>query len=99
MPDLPSQVLEIAIALAFVFFLFSLVASGITELVSALLRLRARTLESGLRELLSDPATANELFSHPLVARLAKGEKRKTPSYLSPRNFSLALIDTIAPPP
>jgi hypothetical protein len=97
-PDLPSQVLEIAIALAFVFFLFSLVASGITELVSALLRLRARTLESGLRELLADPATANELFSHPLVARLAKGAKRKTPSYLSPRNFSLALIDTIAPP-
>ena len=97
MPDGASQVLEIAIAVAFVFFVLSLVASGITEFIAALLRLRARTLEAGLRELLGDEE-AEALFGHPLIARMAKGRKQKTPSYLSPRNFALALIDTIAPP-
>jgi hypothetical protein len=98
-PDLASQVLEVVIAVAFVYFVLSLVASAITEAVAAILRLRARTLESGLRELIADREKAEALFDQPLVSQMTKGKKRRTPSYLSPRNFALALIDTIAPPP
>lgn len=97
MPDVASQVLEIAIALAFVYFLLSLITSGIAEVIAVSLRLRARTLETGLRELLGSEK-ADQLFEHSLVSKMAKGE-RKTPSYLSARNFAFALIDTVAPPP
>ena len=98
MPDVASQVLEIAIAIAFVFFTLSLVVSGMTELIASALRLRSRTLEHGLRQLLADEDKANALLENPLVSQMAKGE-RKPPSYLSSRNFALAFIDTIAPPP
>ena len=99
MPEVTSQVLEIAIASAFVFFLLSLIASGITEALAAAFRLRARMLEKGIRELLCDEQKSDALFAHPLVAQMTKGVNRKTPSYLAPRNFTLALLDTVAPPP
>jgi hypothetical protein len=124
--------LDLAIGLAFIFFLLSTLASTIQEFIAGILGLRARTLEQGLRSMLEDPEKGWEfvdrVYDHDLVRSLyrtppmaksphakAKGrnanvaeqgavkraagffKRTKGPSYLAPRTFALALLDTVAP--
>lgn len=49
---LGSEVLDVAIGLAFVYFLLSLVCSAVREMIEAILKRRAVHLERGIRELL-----------------------------------------------
>ena len=55
-----SSALDVAIGLAFLFFLFSLVISRINEFVATALNLRHKGLENALRAMLDDhrPAAA-----------------------------------------
>jgi hypothetical protein len=66
--------LDLAIGLAFIFFLLSTLAATIQEFVAAILGLRARTLEQGLRSLLEDPergwAYVDKFYDHPLIKSL-----------------------------
>jgi hypothetical protein len=96
--DTGSEFLDVVLALAFVYFLLSLICSGVAEAIAAALKLRARKLEQGIDELLASDAggPADDLKAHPLVKRMARG-RRKTPSYVSSRGFTLALLDTLAP--
>jgi hypothetical protein len=103
MPDINSPVLDVGIALAFIFFLLSTFSSAITEGVSWLLHKRAKDMEKGLKKLLEDPGVANALFDHPLVKPLvptglpARIRNVKTPAYMSSRTFALALLNNLAP--
>jgi hypothetical protein len=100
--DLGSPVLEVAIGLAFVFFLLSTVVSAITEGFAWLTRQRAKQLEEGIKGLLGDNELSREVLGHSLVQSDVRGRARRKrrrkdkPSYVSARNFSLALIDTLA---
>ncbi len=104
--DLGGSAVEVAIGLAFVFFLLSTVVSAITEGIAWLTKQRAAQLEKGLFGLLGENEFARDILGHPLVqsdAREPKPRKwgfrkarKKRPSYLSAKNFSLALIDTLA---
>jgi hypothetical protein len=68
---------DVAIGLVFVFFILSIVCSGINEAISSALRWRAQDLERGLWELLRDTdakedlekagAALEQLKAHPLV--------------------------------
>jgi hypothetical protein len=94
---LGSDVLEVAIGLAFFFFLVAILVSTINELIARALRLRHSTLRSGIGMLLADPnltTIGRELYSHPLILAL---EKKGRPSYIHGRTFAAALLDTIAP--
>ena len=66
--------LDLAIGLAFIFFLLSTLAATIQEFIAAILGLRARTLEQGLRSLLEDPergwAYVDEFYDHALIRSL-----------------------------
>ena len=66
--------LDLAIGLAFIFFLLSTLAATIQEFIAAILGLRARTLEQGLRSLLEDPergwAYVDKFYDHALVRSL-----------------------------
>ena len=64
-----SSALDVAIGLAFLFFLFSLVISRINEFVATALNLRHKGLENALRAMLDDhrPA-ANEAAGGPVVS-------------------------------
>jgi hypothetical protein len=66
--------LDLAIGLAFIFFLLSTLAATIQEFIAAILGLRARTLEQGLRSLLEDPergwAYVDKFYDHPLITSL-----------------------------
>lgn len=99
MIDVGSPLLDVVIALAFVFFLLSIICSALMESVAALLKLRAKALEKSIRSLLAgdtDSTTAAAVLDHPLVQSAGT---EGAPSYVTPRNFALALLDTLAPPP
>jgi hypothetical protein len=95
-----SGAIDVAIGLAFVFALLSLICSSLTEMVSQILRWRARTLEMGIRSLISDQATRDAFYSHPLIKSLGKETERGEtvhPAYIPARLFALVLLDVVAP--
>lgn len=84
--------LDLAIGLAFIFFLLSTLALTIQEFIAAILGLRARTLEQGLRSLLEDPEKGwkyvDKFYEHDLIKSLYRTpppfegncKKAKTPA-------------------
>jgi hypothetical protein len=73
-------IIEIVIALAFTFFLLSIVASAVNELIAGVFKVRARMLEQGVASLLTGKRTATvdplvrTLFRHPLVVGYSKAD-------------------------
>jgi hypothetical protein len=117
-PDLGNlPALDVAIGLAFLFFLLSTVCSGINEGIASFLGWRAKTLEDAVGNLLAHGKwkeerdgkahhrdLATELFEHWRVKALVRDpssrqRRRKRPSYMPPRAFSLALAETLAKGP
>ena len=89
-----STIFDVAFGLVSVFLSVSLFTSAVTEGLSMLVGLRARTLLSGVKQLLNDPdfdGLARSLYNHALVNPLSDGqtEPGKTPSvkpsYVAPR--------------
>jgi hypothetical protein len=92
-----SQVLEAVIGLTLIYLVLSIGCSGIKEVIAALFSLRAKTLETGVRNMLKNGANdyTAQLFAHPLIQATApEGQK---PSYISARMFASALFDIVAP--
>ncbi len=100
-------IIEVAIGVALLFFLLSIICSTLNEWLAWALSLRSQTLEKGLRELIQDPGKLDALMSHPLIAPLTKKNrvlaaigfrsKPVMPSYLPARTFALAFLDTVVP--
>ena len=94
--DLGTPAIEIAIGLAFVFFLLSLVVSAGTEGLAWVTKQRPRTLEKGIKRLLGDDEVADAVISHPLVqSDVTTPAGKRPPSYVSPNKFALALVQTL----
>ena len=93
-----SQVLEVMIGLLLVYLALSVVCSGIKEILASLFALRSKTLELALRKMLQDVNgdVAQRILQHPLIAGTVSPGK-KLPSYVSSRNFALALLDALDP--
>jgi hypothetical protein len=66
--------LDVAIGLAFIFFLLATLALTIQEFIAAIFGLRARTLEQGLRSMLEDPTHGwkyvDRFYDHALITSL-----------------------------
>ena len=99
-------VLEVVIGLSFVYFVFSLICSAVTEAIASRLEWRSKTLETGIMNLLSGSEEvtsagrdlAGSFFDHPLIQGLIAPKKpgaTKTPrpSYIPSRTFVAALMD------
>ncbi|MFD2936613.1 hypothetical protein [Spirosoma flavum] len=90
-----STLLDVAIGLIFIFFVFSIFVSGIVELVNTLLEQRAKLLRIALDKLLGP--LANDFFNHQLTK--VKQERfwgfLKPINYLSADSFSTVLIDLL----
>lgn len=91
---LNSSILDIALGMVFLFVLVSLLCSAVNEMIAQFIRMRAKNLEAGLTNLLQSGGAnqlVTDLYQHPLINGLSKaGEK---PSYIPPKNFTLALMD------
>lgn len=125
--------LDVAIGLAFLYFLLSTVCAAFNEVIANVLGWRAKTLEDALRNLLDDPKVDRELrewvgfvgseqeptaeprgdeasipaaltpavLDHWRVKALVRDprsvvRRRRLPSYVPPRAFSLAVAETLA---
>lgn len=62
-----APVVELIGGLAFLFFLASILASSVQEMIAAAFGLRARMLARGVRRLIGDPVVANAVLAHPFV--------------------------------
>ncbi len=91
-----STVIDIALGLIFIYFLLSVAASHINEVIASLVQARAKNLEAGVRTLLADPNLSKQVMSHPLISGLS-GQVGRLPSYIPSATFALALFDTILP--
>jgi hypothetical protein len=99
-----STVLEVAFGLSFCFAALALTVSTVQEALASALRLRAHTLLDGVKSMLNDPtftALARALYAHPLVNPHGDGAAanehtlKARPSYIEPKHFALALLETI----
>lgn len=105
-----THLLNVALGIAGVFALFSLLVSAIQEIVAGLLKTRARQLARGIADLLGSTAAREALYTHPLVRSVAPppnvaaglfsgqapGPTRA--SYISARTFVTTLLDLYLDP-
>jgi len=107
-----SGLIELIIGLILIYFLFSLLTSGVNEVAEHFLHRRAKYLESGIVDLLGPWAA--RFFGHPLVQALHPEQGRPTripppgaprpnppkfgPSYIPSRTFSMTLLSLVADP-
>ena len=70
-----SVVLEVIVGLVLVYFIMSVICSALNEWIARIFAMRAKTLEAGIRGLLSDSDNGNlkeKIYSHPLVRGLSR---------------------------
>jgi hypothetical protein len=102
---LGSTVVEVAIGLALVYLMFSILCSAISEWIARFLALRATGLAHGISELFNDADFTNAFHAHALIDALrpekspvlrrflATKDSTRYPSYISARTFALAVMD------
>lgn len=98
-----SSMLEVAIGVIFVYLLLSLICTALNEALASLLQKRGRNLFEGIKNLLNDPTftgLAQQVYNHGLIGGISQhasnpNEQTRLPSYMSPENFSLALLDIL----
>ena len=93
-----SIALDVVIGLVFIYTLYSLLTTTLTELLASAIRLRPLFLAKGIRRMLDD-GSGNTVFSdaffrQPLIKYLASKDGRK-PSYMAGRNFSKNLLEVL----
>ena len=112
---LSSGIIEVAIGLAFVYLLLSLLCSVINEWIAGILASRANNLEKGIQSLFTGGTLdgklpfAKAIYDHGLIQSLynqGRWDKflerfgRKTgPSYIAPDLFASTLVNLLIPSP
>jgi len=89
--------LDTAIAVIFVFLLFSVIAYVIQERIASFRKSRGKMLEFAIGEVFKDAVNLDFdvlLYEHPQIDLLRKNQN-ELPSYLPASNFATALIDII----
>lgn len=103
-----STTLEVAIGLVFCYASVALIVSSVNEAIASFLKLRSKSLLEGVKSLLNDPqfnGLALQLYNHGLVSHHDQGnagsaqDLQNKPSYIDPKHFALALIDSIQTAP
>jgi len=92
-----SGLLEVAIDLAAIYLLLSIVCSTANEWIAAAVAKRASTLEAGVATMLANPMFTANVMSNPLIRNLAGNTKK--PSYVPSQSFSLSVIGALLQPP
>jgi hypothetical protein len=104
-----SNVLEVVTGMIACFASISLIASSLQEALASILRLRARTLLTGVTQLLNGQTLVVDIYNHALINPRSSGNaksvheisRKLAPSYIEPINFARALVDSLqknAPP-
>ena len=87
-------VLNLAIGIAFIYLLFSLVVSALNEFWLSYLDKRADFLKQGLQQLLQDSNKVTQILEHGLVDALSR-TTNGTPAYIGAEPFTAAVLDIV----
>ena len=89
------DVLEVIIGLVFIYFLVSVLCSGVNEVLAQYVGRRGEFLREGMINLVRDRWIYLRVINHPLVSSLYRDVpgKPRTPSYIPATNFANALLD------
>lgn len=85
-------ILDLIAGMMFIYFLMSIISNAIFEGFSAFRKIRAKMLEKWILTTL--PGLADTILNNKIIDGVSK--PGKSSSYLSAKNFSLVIIDTIA---
>jgi hypothetical protein len=93
---LDSIALNVVISLVFIYLLYSLLVTTINEGIASLFKLRAKTLEKGIKRMLTDfddnqNSILEKFYKLPDIKYLGEDNTKK-PAYLNSSSFSNALI-------
>lgn len=99
-------VVEVVLGLILIYFMFSLICSGLNEFVAGVFNLRGRFLVKHLERVLGKTIT-DHLYSHPLVSALndpssippantGNTPERKLPSHIPAEAFARGLTSVLA---
>lgn len=92
-----SVMLDVVAAMAFLYLIMSLACSTLNELITSVLRMRAKDLAAGVGSLVGGRNIQKKLYEHPLIKSLVPPSSKKIrPSYVTSRTFALALLDHLA---
>jgi hypothetical protein len=107
---LSSGIVEVAVGLAFIYLLLSLLCSIVNEWIAGIMGSRAYNLERGIRGLFTNgnlnnaTSLADALYAHGLIQSLyTRGFwdkiflRRGGPSYIPPRLFATTLVNVLVP--
>lgn len=100
--------IDVAIGLALLFLILSLLCTSLREALESLMKTRASDLERGIRQLLQDDGELTRRFyEHPLIYSLYAGDYQQPdpkklyrrggnlPSYIPSNQFARAMIDLV----
>lgn len=98
-----SSILEVAIGLALIYYVLSLVVSYISSQILRFTELRAKALEEGLLDLLKDPSMVQKIQEHPLIKLLrpqrlnffGPGKKILKVEEIASDTFSMVFLSTL----
>ncbi len=98
---LDNPALDVAIGLIFIYAVYSLIVTTLTELISTMLELRGNQLRRGIRRMLDDDTSikdlSNKFLARPEIKYL--GNKRagrdKMPSYIRAKTFATTLLNVL----
>ena len=76
-----SGVIDVAIGIALLYLLISVMCSAFTEAISRFLNLRAKFLVLGIRQMMSNASLADDVLTHPLVTGIKEPEAMSFPSH------------------
>ena len=98
-----SAVVDVGIAIVYVFVLVSILVSALNEIVAGLLKQRAKALWHGIGDLLKSDALRDTFYRHGLIRTLAPPvsnawftpERMAGPSYIPKETFVVTLLDLL----
>ena len=90
-----SAALEVVTGLIFIYLLYSLLATIISEMIASILGLRARHLEAAIRLMLGD-GNVSGFYDTPEIRLLGGAGKSGKPSSIRPESFSKALLSQLS---
>lgn len=92
-----SNILDLAIALCFIYFLLALFATTINEIINAFTKIRSKFLMRAIQTMFYDKAwngISEKIIESPFIKCLQKKEK-VLPSYIPSNNFALAVTELL----
>jgi hypothetical protein len=98
-----SSILEVALGLALIYYVLSLVVSYLSSKILEFTEVRAKTLEAGLAALLKDPSMLQSFWEHPMVKLLrpkrlsliTAGQKTLKVDQIASDTFSMVFLSTL----